>query len=122
MLYLANGIGLLAITLIFAVALLSVNRDGVLISFPVSVPAALPRRPAPVPGRGDVAERDEDAVLLTALRRLIAVHRAQRQRRSNSLLPRRPRDCFASLALATTGPAFGGLNDESGQARDQAFA
>ncbi len=81
-LYLANSIGLLAITLIFAVALLSVNRDGALISLPVSGPsmqAASPRRSAAAPGRGDTAERDEDAGLLTALRRLMEHDKVYRE-------------------------------------------
>ena len=38
-LHLANGIGLLAITLVFAVVLLSVSRDSALISLPVVRPA-----------------------------------------------------------------------------------
>jgi AraC-like DNA-binding protein len=81
-LYLANSIGLLAITLIFAVALLSVNRDGALISLPASEPsvqAASPRRSAAAPGRGDTAERDEDAGLLTALRRLMEHDKVYRE-------------------------------------------
>jgi AraC-like DNA-binding protein len=81
-LYLANSIGLLAITLIFAVALLSVNRDGALISLPVSGPsvqAASPRRSAAAPGRDDTAERDEDAALLTALRRLMEHDKVYRE-------------------------------------------
>ena len=67
---LANAAGLLAITLAFAVALLAVNSDGAILSLPVEiapVPAAEPAvRPA-VPVR--VIERDEDGVLLAALRR-----------------------------------------------------
>ncbi len=86
-LYLANSIGLLAITLIFAVALLSVNRDGALISLPVSgrssqaalSQATSPPRPAAGPGWGDTAERDEDATLLSALRRLMEYDKAYRE-------------------------------------------
>jgi AraC-like DNA-binding protein len=86
-LYLANSIGLLAITLIFAVALLAVNRDGALISLPVSAssaPAALsqailPRRPVAGPARADTAERDEDASRLSALRRLMEHDKAYRE-------------------------------------------
>ena len=81
-LYLANSIGLLAITLLFAIALLAVNRDGALISLPVSGPSvqvAPPRRSAAVPSRGDSAERDEDAGLLTALRRLMEHDKVYRE-------------------------------------------
>jgi AraC-like DNA-binding protein len=86
-LYLANSIGLLAITLIFAVALLSVNHDGALISLPVSASpsqaalsqAILSRRPAAGPGRGDTIEREEDAGPLSALRRLMEHDKAYRE-------------------------------------------
>jgi len=79
MLYLANGAGLLALTSVFALFLLSISRDGARISLPVSgagivrsfVAAALPRRPDTGPFRQDRTERDEDARLLTALRRLM---------------------------------------------------
>jgi AraC-like DNA-binding protein len=76
MLYLANGAGLLALTSVFAVFLLSISRDGALISLPVSgasLQAALPRRPA------TATERDEDARLLTALRRLMEYDKAYRE-------------------------------------------
>jgi AraC-like DNA-binding protein len=82
MLYLANGGGLLAITLVFAVVLLSISRDGALISLPVSGPsllAASPRRPAAWPDQGDGVERDEDTRLLTALRRLMEHDKAYRE-------------------------------------------
>ena len=86
-LYLANSIGVLAITLMFAVALLAVNNDGALISLPASArsaqavvsPAILPRRPAAAPARGDTAERDEDASLLAALLRLMEHDKAYRE-------------------------------------------
>jgi AraC-like DNA-binding protein len=86
-LYLANSIGLLAITLMFAVALLAVNRDGALISLPASgrlpqaalTQAILPRGPAGGPARRDTVERDEDASLLTALRRLMEHDKAYRE-------------------------------------------
>lgn len=80
-LYLANSIGVLAITLLFAVALLAVNRDGALISLPVSgLPgqAASPRRSAGT-GQADRFERDEDASLLSALRRLMEHDKAYRE-------------------------------------------
>jgi AraC-like DNA-binding protein len=82
MLYLANGGGLLAITLVFAVVLLSISRDGALISLPVSRPsllAASPGRPAAWPVPEDLVERDEDATLLTALRRLMEHDKAYRE-------------------------------------------
>jgi AraC-like DNA-binding protein len=82
MLYLANGAGLLALTSVFAVFLLSISRDGALISLPVSGPAlqaALPLRPATGPDPSDRTERDEDARLLTALRRLMEYDRAYRE-------------------------------------------
>jgi AraC-like DNA-binding protein len=86
-LYLANSVGLLAITLMFAIALLAVNGDGALISLPVSAPsspaafsqATLPRRLVVSPDRADAAERDEDANLLSALRRLMEHDKAYRE-------------------------------------------
>lgn len=87
MLYLANGAGLLALTSVFAVFLLSISRDGALISLPVSgsalsgasLQAALPRRPTTEPAPSDRTERDEDARLLTALRRLMEHDKAYRE-------------------------------------------
>ena len=82
MLYLANGAGLLALTSVFAVFLLSISRDGALISLPVSgasLQAALPPRPAIGPVPSDRTERDEDARLLTALRRLMEYDKAYRE-------------------------------------------
>src|SRR4029077_5466077 len=90
-LYLANSIGLLTITLMFATALLAVNKDGALISLPTSarpmqvgvsqsviLQAGVPRRPAEAPGRVDSIERDEDAGLLATLRRLMEHDKAYR--------------------------------------------
>jgi AraC-like DNA-binding protein len=87
MLYLANGAGLLALTSVFAVFLLSISRDGALISLPLSraslsgasLQAALPPRPAIGPVPSDRTERDEDARLLTALRRLMEYDKAYRE-------------------------------------------
>jgi AraC-like DNA-binding protein len=87
MLYLANAIGLLAITLVFAVVLLSVSGDSALISLPlISLPVAgpalqvtSPYRPAAMPDRGDRVERDDDTRLLAALRRLMEHDRAYRE-------------------------------------------
>jgi AraC-like DNA-binding protein len=82
MLYLANGAGLLALTSVFAVFLLSVSRDGALISLPVSAPALLARstrRPAAAPVQTERAERDEDARLLAALRHLMEHDKAYRE-------------------------------------------
>ena len=82
MIYLANGAGLLALTSVFAVFLLSISRDGALISLPVSgasLQAALPRRPATEPAPSDRTERDEDARLLSALRRLMEHDKAYRE-------------------------------------------
>jgi AraC-like DNA-binding protein len=83
MLYFANSAGLLAITLVFAVVLLSISRDGALISLPVSRPALLaasPNRPAAAwPDQGDWVERDEDTRLLAALRRLMEHDKAYRE-------------------------------------------
>lgn len=79
---LANGAGLLAITSVFAVVLLSISRDSALISFPVSGPSLLAvstRRPPAWPNQGDWADRDEDTKLLTALRRLMEHDKAYRE-------------------------------------------
>jgi AraC-like DNA-binding protein len=79
---LANGLGLLTITMVFAVVLLSISRDGALISLRPSFPqqlAALPRQSAV---EADLAERREagdDARLLAGLRRLMDHDRAYRE-------------------------------------------
>ena len=93
-LYLANSIGLLTITLVFALVLLSVSGDSALISLPVTEPAVQgaiqgimqgtlqvtsPYRPAVVPDQGDRIERDDDSRLLAALRRLMEHDRAYRE-------------------------------------------
>jgi AraC-like DNA-binding protein len=81
-LFLTNGIGLLAITLVFAVVLLSVSRDGALISLPVTGPAprvTSPYRSAAMPDQPDRVERDDDTRLLAALRRLMEHDRAYRE-------------------------------------------
>jgi len=82
LLYLANGAGLLATTLIFAVVLLSISRDGALISVPVSAASLLavsPRRPPAWPVEGHGVERDEDTRQLMALRRLMEYDKAYRE-------------------------------------------
>ena len=86
-LYLANATGLLTITLVFAVVLLSVSGDSALISlplvsFPVAGPAVRvtsPYRPAATPDQGERVERDDDTRLLAALRRLMEHDRAYRE-------------------------------------------
>ena len=93
-LYLGNGIGLLTITLVFAVVLLSVSGDSALISLPATEPAVQgaiqgimqgtlqvtsPHRPAVVADQGDPIERDDDTRLLAALRRLMEHDRAYRE-------------------------------------------
>jgi AraC-like DNA-binding protein len=89
-LYFANAIGLLTVTLVFAVVLLSVSGDSALISlplisFPVADPAlqvTSPYRPAAMPDQGDRVdrvERDDDTRLLAALRRLMEHDRAYRE-------------------------------------------
>jgi AraC-like DNA-binding protein len=81
-LYLVNSIGLLTITLVFAVVLLSVSGDSALISLPVSAPSlqlTSPYRPAVVPDQGDRVERDDDTRLLAALRRLMEHDKAYRE-------------------------------------------
>ena len=93
-LYLANSIGLLTITLVFAVVLLSVSGDSALISLPATEPAVQgaiqgimqgtlqvtsPHRPAVVADQGDRIERDDDTRLLAALRRLMEHDRAYRE-------------------------------------------
>jgi AraC-like DNA-binding protein len=93
-LYLANSIGLLTVTLVFAVVLLSVSTDGALVSIPVSaqsvqgimqgtvqgaVQTTSPFRPVAVPEQHDGAERDDDTRLLAALRRLMEHDRTYRE-------------------------------------------
>jgi AraC-like DNA-binding protein len=81
-LFLANGIGLLAVTLVFALVLLSVSSDSALISLPLSTPSVQmtsPFRPAALPDPADQAERDDDTRLLAALRRLMEHDRAYRE-------------------------------------------
>jgi AraC-like DNA-binding protein len=82
MLYLVNAVGLLTITLVFAVVLLSVSGDSALISLRVAGPAVQvtsPYRPAAMPDQGDRVERDDDTRLLAALRRLMEHDRAYRE-------------------------------------------
>jgi AraC-like DNA-binding protein len=85
-LYLANSIGLLTLTLVFAVVLLSVSDDGALISLPVTGPSLEVTsqvtsfyRPAAVPDQADQLERDDDTGLLAALRRLMEYDKAYRE-------------------------------------------
>jgi AraC-like DNA-binding protein len=87
MLYLANAIGLLTITLVFAVVLLSVSGDSALISLPLislaatgpTVQVTSPYRPDAMPDQADRVERDDDTGLLAALRRLMEHDRAYRE-------------------------------------------
>ena len=82
MLYLANAIGLLTITFVFAMVLISVSGDSALISLPAAGPAMQvisPYRPAAMPDQGDRVERDDDTKLLAALRRLMEHDRAYRE-------------------------------------------
>ncbi len=78
---LASAAGLLAITLAFAVALLAVNPDGAILSLPVETTAAPAPMTQPAP-RPEIAvrliARDEDGVLLTALRRAMEHDRLYR--------------------------------------------
>jgi AraC-like DNA-binding protein len=81
-LYLLNSIGVLAITVAFTIVLLSVSRDGALISFPASEPApqvAAPRRMAIETGRQDRARAGADGKSLGALRQLMEVDKAYRE-------------------------------------------
>jgi AraC-like DNA-binding protein len=85
-LYLANGIGLLTLTVVFAVVLLSVSGDGALISLPASAAPLQAAsevtsfyRPAAAPDPGDQVGRDDDTGLLAALRRLMEYDRAYRE-------------------------------------------
>ncbi len=79
---LAIGAGLLAITVVFAVVLLSVSREGAFISFGQSEPQPLsvtPFRPAVAPSPSERSERDDDTRLLASLRRLMDHDRAYRE-------------------------------------------
>jgi AraC-like DNA-binding protein len=79
MLYLANAIGLLTVTLVFAMVLLSVSGDSALISLTVAGPTVQvtsPYRPGAMPDHGD---RDDDTGQLAALRRLMEHDRAYRE-------------------------------------------
>lgn len=90
-LYLANSIGLLTLTVVFAVVLLSVSGDSALISLPASAPSlqatssqvtsqvTSPYRPVAVLDPGDQVERDDDTRLLAALRRLMEYDKAYRE-------------------------------------------
>jgi AraC-like DNA-binding protein len=85
-LYLANSIGLLTVTLVFALVLLSVSGDGALVSIPASAPSVQgaiqttsPFRPVAASDQNDGVERDDDTKLLAALRRLMEHDRAYRE-------------------------------------------
>ena len=76
------GAGVLVITMVFAVVLLSVNREGSLIPFGQSEPQPLlvaTRAPAAAPGIGERSDRDDDARLLAGLRRLMDHDRVYRE-------------------------------------------
>jgi len=81
LLSLANGVGLLAITMLFAYVLFSVSRNGALISLRPAVPAlaAVPRRSAVATDFGEPSEPGDDAQLMTALRRLMEHDRVYRE-------------------------------------------
>jgi AraC-like DNA-binding protein len=79
---LANSAGLLVMTTVFAFVLFGVNRDGALISFRTLEPQSLVAlQPRPVAGAvsTDRPERDEDARLLAALRRLMEHDKVYRE-------------------------------------------
>jgi AraC-like DNA-binding protein len=81
-LFLANSVGLLTVTLVFALVLLSVSRDSAWLSIPVlasPVQVTSPFRPAAVSDDTEVAERDDDTKLLAALRRLMEHDKAYRE-------------------------------------------
>ena len=74
--------GVLALVMVFALVVLSVNREGSLILFDRSGPqplVALPHPPPAVASIGERSERDEDARLLAALRRLMEHDRVYRE-------------------------------------------
>jgi AraC-like DNA-binding protein len=74
--------GLLALTLVFAVVLLSVNQSGPLIPFGLSAPQPLPaaaRVPSAETAFAVRSDRDEDARLLAGLRRLMEHDKAYRE-------------------------------------------
>ena len=71
MLYLLNSAGLAAITFVFAVVLLTVSRDGALISLPLHSPATQAIPPVRMAAELERATRDEDGNQLAALRRLM---------------------------------------------------
>jgi AraC-like DNA-binding protein len=81
-LYLINSIGVLAITVVFAVVLLTVSREGALISLPQASAAIRPvpmRRMAAGIGQVERAGGDEDGKLLEALRRTMEEDKAYRE-------------------------------------------
>jgi AraC-like DNA-binding protein len=81
-LFLANSIGLLTVTLVFAMVLLSVSSDSALLSIPVLAPpvqVTSPFRPIALSDQHDQAERDDDTKLLAALRRLMEHERTYRE-------------------------------------------
>lgn len=74
--------GLLVLTMVFAVVLLSVSRDGLLIPFGLSEPQPLPvaaRVRAAETGFTERSDRDDDVPLLTALRRLMEHDKVYRE-------------------------------------------
>lgn len=74
--------GLLALTLVFAAVLFSVNPSGSLILFGLSAPLPLPaaaRVPSAETAFAVQSDRDEDARLLSALRRLMEHDKAYRE-------------------------------------------
>jgi AraC-like DNA-binding protein len=76
------GAGLLAITMVFVVVLLSVSRDGALISLGASSPqpfGVLPRQAAVVADFGERREGGDDTKLLAGLRRLMEHDKAYRE-------------------------------------------
>jgi len=79
---LANGVGLLAITMVFAVVLLSVSRNSALISLRPSFPqelAVLPRQSVVEADFTARREGGDDARLLAGLRRVMDHDRAYRE-------------------------------------------
>jgi AraC-like DNA-binding protein len=81
-LFLANGAGLLAITMVFVFLLVSVRRDGALISIRPAAPqplAIVPRQMTLVAPLEERLEQNDDAPLLAALRRLMEHDRVYRE-------------------------------------------